>query len=168
MSAETRLTAFGNQLVEVHYWLRDMLDELQEGVDDYFAGRGLPATDLRAHCLTFCAALTRHHTGEDGGAFPVIARDHPELRRVISELRTDHNQIDWLLGNLRKLLEGLPAEPDPAMAASVRAELEALSAVMRTHFIYEEKKLFSVLNGMEVPQWRADPPVFLHHDDEQH
>ncbi len=164
--AHSRLTAFGNQLVEVHYWLRNELDDLRDGVEDYFAGRGLPTTDLRAHCLAFCSALTRHHTGEDRGAFPVIAEEYPELRKVISELKTDHNQIEWILGNLRKLLDSLPAEPDPVTAASVRAELEALSAIMQTHFIYEEKKLLSALNEMEVPEWRAERPAFLRHDDE--
>ncbi|WP_328459282.1 hemerythrin domain-containing protein [Actinoplanes sp. NBC_00393] len=163
--AHRRLTAFGHQLIEVHVWLRDLLDDLANGLDGYFAGRGLPATDLRAHCLAFCSALTRHHTGEDRGAFPAIAEEFPELRPVLTELRTDHNQIEWLLGNLRKLLDGLPEQPDPAAEAAVRAELEALSAVLQTHFIYEEKRLIAALNGMSVPEWREQRPAFLLHDD---
>lgn len=163
--AYSRLTAFGTQLLEVHIWLREMLDDLADGIDDYFGGRGLPPTDLRAHCLAFCSALTRHHTGEDRTAFPAIAEEFPELGKVLAELRTDHNQIEWLLGNLRKLLDTLPEQPDPAAEASVRAELNALSSVMQTHFIYEEKKLISVLNGMNVPGWRERPPAFLLHDD---
>ncbi|BAL90268.1 hypothetical protein AMIS_50480 [Actinoplanes missouriensis 431] len=164
--AHSRLAAFGNQLIEVHVWLREFMEDLRDGVDDYFDGRGLPPIDLRAHCLAFCSALTRHHTGEDRVAFPAIAEEFPELRKVLSELRTDHNQIEWILGNLRKLLGSLPEKPDPAAAAPVRAELEALSAILQTHFIYEEKKLISVLNGMDVPEWRADPPAFLRHDAE--
>ncbi|MEU4426741.1 hemerythrin domain-containing protein [Actinoplanes sp. NPDC024001] len=163
--AHQRLAAFGNQLIEVHVWLRELLDDLTDGLDDYFAGRGLPATDLRAHCLAFCSALARHHTGEDRGAFPAIAEEFPELRPVLTELKTDHNQIEWLLGNLRKLLDGLPEQPDPAAQTRVRAELDALSAVMQTHFIYEEKKLISVLNGMDVPAWRERPPAFLLRED---
>lgn len=159
--AAGRLTAFGNQLVEVHIWLREQLEELRENIDAYFAGESLPPRDLRAHCLSFCSALTRHHTGEDGGAFPVIAEEFPELRAVIAQLKTDHNQIDWILGNLEKLLGNLPAEPDPGTAARVRAELEGLSAIMETHFTYEERKLLSVLNSMDVPRWRADRPDFL-------
>jgi hemerythrin-like domain-containing protein len=164
--ARSRLAAFGNQLIEVHIWLREQLDELRDNVDAYFAGEGVPPRDLRVHCLTFCSALTRHHTGENGGAFPVIAEEFPELRRVISELKTDHNQIDWILGNLEKLLASLPTDPDPATAARVRAELEGLSAIMETHFSYEEKKLISVLNSMDVPQWRADRPAFLRTGDD--
>ncbi|MEV1289267.1 hemerythrin domain-containing protein [Micromonospora sp. NPDC049679] len=159
--ASGRLTAFGNQLIEVHIWLREQLEDLRDNVDAYFAGEGLPPRDLRAHCLTFCSALTRHHSGEDGGAFPLIADEFPELRTVITELKSDHNRIDWILGNLENLLRSLPTDPDPAAAARVRAELEGLSAIMETHFSYEEKKLISVLNSMDLPQWRADRPDFL-------
>ncbi|MDW5326050.1 hemerythrin domain-containing protein [Plantactinospora sp. KLBMP9567] len=162
--ASSRLTAFGNQLIEVHIWLRELLAELRDNVDGYFAGDGPPPRDLRVHCLSFCTALTRHHTGEDGGAFPVIADEFPELRQVITELKTDHNRIDWILGNLEKLLRGLPAEPDPATATRVRAELEGLSAIMETHFTYEERKLVSVLNSLDLPDWRRDRPTFLHSD----
>jgi iron-sulfur cluster repair protein YtfE (RIC family) len=161
--ASSRLTAFGNQLIEVHIWLREQLEDLRDNIDAYFAGRSLPPRDLQVHCLTFCSALRRHHTGEDGGAFPVIAGEYPELRKVISELKTDHNRIDWILGNLEKLLGGLPADPDPdpATAARVRAELEGLSAIMETHFVYEEKKLISVLNSMDLPEWQTVRPDFL-------
>ncbi|EHK88773.1 hemerythrin domain-containing protein [Saccharomonospora azurea] len=164
--AAERLTSFGTQLLEVHIWLREMLEDLQDHIDDYVAGKGLPPRDLRAHCLSFCTALSRHHTGEDKNAFPVIAERFPELRTVLSDLRTDHNQLDWLLNRLQNLLDGLPAEPDPSTAATVREEVEALSAIMQTHFLYEEKKLFSVLNSMDVPEWRENRPSFLEIDDD--
>jgi hypothetical protein len=32
---------------------------------------------------------------------------------------------------------------------------------METHFIYEERKLLSVLNSMDEPQWRTGRPDFL-------
>jgi hemerythrin-like domain-containing protein len=164
--ASDRLTAFGNQLIEVHIWLREQLADLRDNVDAYFAGQGLPPRDLRVHCLAFCSALTRHHSGEDGGAFPVIAEEFPELGKVISELKTDHNRIEWILGSLGKLLGNLPTDPDPATAANVRAELEGLTAIMETHFIYEEKKLISVLNSMDRPQWRTVRPDFLLTEDD--
>jgi hypothetical protein len=159
--AGRRVTAFGNQLIEVHIWLREQLEDLRDDVDAYFDGGALPSRDLRAHCLSFCSALTRHHTGEDGGPFALIADEIPELRPVILELKTDHNRIDWILGTLEKVLSGLPADPDQAIAAYVRAELEGLAAIMETHFTYEERKLVSVLNGLDVPQWRTDRPGFL-------
>ncbi|MCS7480656.1 hemerythrin domain-containing protein [Umezawaea endophytica] len=156
-----RLTAFGHQLIEVHVWLRGRLEDLRDDVDAYFAGDGPLPRDLRAHCLSFCSALTRHHTGEDRVAFPEIAEEFPELRPVITQLKTDHNRIDWILGALDKLLAGLPDEPDQAARTRVIAELEGLSAIMETHFTYEEKKLLTVLNGLDVPGWRAERPDFL-------
>ncbi|GAA0391680.1 hypothetical protein Acor_18250 [Acrocarpospora corrugata] len=165
-SAANRLTSFGTQLLEVHIWLREMLEDLRDSIDAYFNGNGLPPRDLRAHCLSFCTALTRHHTGEDRGAFPTIAEDFPDLRKVLSDLRADHNQLDWLLGNLQNLLESLPEKPDPTTASKVREEVTALSAIMQTHFIYEEKQLISVLNSMDVPEWHENRPDFLQIDDE--
>ncbi len=53
-----RLAAFGNQLIEIHIWLREELALLREDVDAYLDGRGGRPRELRAHCLTFCSALT--------------------------------------------------------------------------------------------------------------
>jgi len=162
--ASSRLAAFGNQLIEVHIWLREQLEDLRDNVEAYFAGAGVPPRELGVHCVAFCSALNRHHTGEDGGAFPVIAREFPELSAVIAELKTDHNRITWILGSLERLLAGLPQVPDPTTATRIRAELEGLSALMETHFGYEEKKLLAALNSMELPQWRARRPDFLRTD----
>jgi hypothetical protein len=56
-----RLTALGDELFRIHDSLRAELRRLQDGVRD-------PGRPLAVHCLAFCAALTRHHTGEDAGA----------------------------------------------------------------------------------------------------
>ena len=92
-----RLTAFGNQLIEVHLWLREELTRLRESVDSYLDGHGERPRELRAHCLTFCSALSRHHTGEDDGAFPVLAEQFPELRPVLEELARDHHMVTGIL-----------------------------------------------------------------------
>ncbi|MFI7602758.1 hemerythrin domain-containing protein [Actinoplanes sp. NPDC049681] len=156
-----RLLAFGNQLMEVHILLRDELADLRDNVDAYFAGRGGPPRDLRTHCLAFCAGLRRHHTGEDQEAFPEILTHFPELHGLIVQLRTDHNRIEWTMHNLEKLLQELPDEPSPADATRFRAELDSMTAIMETHFRYEEKKLRSVLDSLDIPRWRTDPPAFL-------
>jgi hemerythrin-like domain-containing protein len=107
-----RLTAFGNQLIEVHLWLREELARLREDVDSYLDGGERPR-ELRAHCLTFCSALSRHHTGEDDGAFPVLAEQFPELRPVLEELRRDHHMVAGILRRLEELLGSLGSDPDP-------------------------------------------------------
>jgi hypothetical protein len=153
-----RVRAFGNQLIEVHIWLREELEQLHEDVDAYLDGHGGLPRKLQAHCLTFCSAVHRHHTGEDGGAFLVLADQFPELRPVLEELKRDHNMVSWLLGNLQKLLSDLGPESDPA---SIRAELDGLSSLLETHFTYEERQLVSALNAVSRPDWDVSKPDFL-------
>ncbi|MEO3775565.1 hypothetical protein ABGB16_01690 [Micromonospora sp. B11E3] len=77
-----RLLALGHQLIEIHTWLREELTRLREGLGPE-SGADPPdgrLRSLRAHCLVFCSALTRHHGGEDAGAFRVLAERTPELR----------------------------------------------------------------------------------------
>ncbi|WP_305786938.1 hemerythrin domain-containing protein [Symbioplanes lichenis] len=114
-SAEwARFAAFGTQLVAVHQRLRDMLDDLQDGVV--------------LSCVGFCAALTAHHTQEDREVFPLLAAKHPELRDFLGQLRRDHEVI-------------------AAMLREEPLDLGALTAVLRTHFAGEEKRLVDVLNS---------------------
>ncbi|MFI6738650.1 hemerythrin domain-containing protein [Nonomuraea sp. NPDC050451] len=152
-----RLAAFGNQLIDVHLWLREQLTALREDVETYLGGGALPR-DLRTHCLTFCSALERHHTGEDGGAFPELARGFPELRPVLEELRRDHLLVEDSLRRLQALLDGLGQEHDPVR---VRGELDSLAALMETHFVYEEKRIVAALNALDAPEWRRARPAFL-------
>ncbi|MEU7511205.1 hemerythrin domain-containing protein [Streptomyces sp. NPDC042898] len=152
-----RLAAFGNQLVDVHIWLREELGRLREDVDSFLSGDGDRPKDLRAHCLAFCTALTRHHTAEDQGVFPVLAAAYPALRPVLDELARDHEQVEEILLRFQSLLDELPADmenvtaPDPAEARRVKGELEGLIALVESHFTYEEKKLVSALNELDTP-----------------
>jgi iron-sulfur cluster repair protein YtfE (RIC family) len=145
-----RLTAFGNQLIEIHLWLREELARLREDVDSYLAGSSERPRALQAHCLTFCSALSRHHIGEDDAAFPVLAAQFPELRPAIRELQHDHHLVAGILRNLEGLLGGLVAGPGPAEAQRVRSELDGLAALLESHFVYEEKKLVAALNSLNA------------------
>jgi hypothetical protein len=119
-----RLAAYGNQMKYVHTRLRDLLDDLRDGV-----------VPFATHCVAFCAEVTRHHTGEDETVFPLLAARHPELRDFLAELRRDHEVIAGMLERVR-------TGRDPG-------ELEALAAVLETHFRGEEKRLVEVLNAVE-------------------
>jgi hypothetical protein len=160
-----RLAAFGNQLIEVHLWLRDELAALRADVDAYFdhldggRGGGSRPRDLRTHCLTFCSALDRHHTGESHTAFPALAEQFPELRPVIEELLRDHQLVEDSMHRLTDLLAGLDREVDLVRA---RRELDSLAALIETHFVYEEKRIVAALNGLNVPDWDRSRPGFLH------
>ncbi|WP_433126081.1 hemerythrin domain-containing protein [Micromonospora sp. CA-240977] len=132
-----RLAAVGNQMIEIHLWLSAELARLRASPDT-------PSRDLRAHCLTFCAALGRHHTGEDAGAFHLLAEQVPELRPVIANLITDHQVVAGILERVEALLGGDTAVP----VAQLRAELDGLAALLESHFRYEEKRLVTALNAL--------------------
>jgi iron-sulfur cluster repair protein YtfE (RIC family) len=150
---DDRITAFGNQLIDMHIWLREELDRLREDVDGYLAGGGAGERprELRAHCLTFCSLLTGHHTGEDDGVFPTIAEQFPALRPVLEELTRDHRLVADALRELERLVGGLGPVTDPAEARRIRSELDTLAALLETHFTYEEKKLVAALNALGTP-----------------
>ncbi|MFI1628999.1 hemerythrin domain-containing protein [Streptomyces noursei] len=164
MTPHGRLKAFGNQLVEVHLWLREELAALREDVDSYLAG-GTRLRELRTHCLTFCSALNRHHIGEDQVAFPEMAEQYPELRPVLEELRRDHQLVEDSLRRLDVLVGELDQAKDPA---EVRREMDSLAALMETHFVYEEKRIVAALNALNVPDWEGSMPDFLLTDDAEH
>jgi iron-sulfur cluster repair protein YtfE (RIC family) len=148
-----RLLAFGTQLVETHLWLRDELDQLRDDVDAYLSGDGSSDAaarprDLRAHCLTFCSALSRHHLAEDDNAFPAVAAEFPELRPTLEQLTHDHHVVADILTRIEALVADLAPTSDPAEAERVNTELEGLSAILETHFRFEEKRLVDAYNAM--------------------
>ncbi|MEU8182620.1 hemerythrin domain-containing protein [Micromonospora sp. NPDC049044] len=137
-----RLAAVGNQMIEIHLWLSAELARLRATLDT--SGDVRASRDLRAHCLTFCTALGRHHTGEDTGAFELLAEQVPELRPVIANLITDHEVVAGILARVEALLTDDTAVPRPEL----RAELDGLAALLESHFRYEEKRLVGALNAL--------------------
>jgi len=126
---DDRLTAFGNQLIESHIRLRELLSDLRDGT---YTG-----IDLRTHCLAFCSMLTKHHAAEDADGFPVVAQHYPVLRPVLAELSRDHRQIAEVLDRLKD-------------GSTMGVELDTLAALLETHLVYEEKKLVAALNELRV------------------
>lgn len=147
-NAHDRLAAFGDEMVEIHDWLRDELARLREETDAHLTGRGERPRHLRAHCLAFCAAVAGHHQGEDSGAFDLLDRDFPELRPTVELLRHDHVLVGGLLKSMRRVLDGIPADPDEAAARRIRAELDGLSAILESHFAFEERRIVAALNSL--------------------
>jgi hypothetical protein len=136
-----RFLAYGNQLIDIHVSLRDMLADLREGI--------VPAAELGVHCLAFCAAVTRHHTGEDTQVFPVLAGRHPGLRAFLAGLERDHQVIAGLLTAVSAVARELRHEQAAGRVAELRQQLDGLAAVLETHFIGEEKRLVAVLNALD-------------------
>ncbi|MFI7637650.1 hemerythrin domain-containing protein [Nonomuraea sp. NPDC049400] len=158
---DERLKAFGNQLINVHAWLREELAKLRDDVDAHLAGNPARPRELPAHCLAFCSALERHHTGEDAAAFPALAEQFPELRPVLQELTRDHQFVSDILRRLQKLLDDLGNNNAAVQPRHVQAELDGLAALLESHFTYEERKIVAALNALDAPGWEDAPPAFL-------
>jgi hypothetical protein len=157
-----QLTAFGNQLLAVHGWLREQLGRLRDATED---GAAADATfDLRAHCFAFCSALDGHHTLEDSAVFQALLAENPQLKDVIAELSRDHEQIATLLQQLQTVADALADEPSPAELQRLRTELDTLAALVESHFTYEERKIVTALNrltGGDLAPY-ADPALADH------
>jgi hemerythrin-like domain-containing protein len=142
VDSSARLTALGYQLIETHARLLESLDDIRDG--------GAPPRDLATHCLTFCAAVTRHHTEEDGTVFPALAARHPELREVLDGLEHDHQVMAGMLHRVSELAGRI--DTDGALA-----ELDGLAALLESHFAWEERRVVDALNALPPgelrPQW---------------
>ncbi|MFK0249656.1 nitroreductase/quinone reductase family protein [Amycolatopsis azurea] len=144
---DDRVQGMGDFLVEVHEWLREEIKTLRAGVDDLAAGRADSLTmekSLRAHCVSFCEALTKHHTGEDMGAFPMLAQRFPALAPALTKLGEDHVVVAELQKRIRELVEGyVHGESDPGR---LRDDFDALAGKLEAHFADEERTVVTALN----------------------
>ncbi|SDS93100.1 Hemerythrin HHE cation binding domain-containing protein [Friedmanniella luteola] len=137
-----RATAWAAQLRAVHVRLREALELARDALE-----RGAtpsPGQDLHVYCVGFCAALSGHHRAEDGGLFPAIEQEHPQLADTLRYLRQDHAQLEHLLGSLAAAVER--GEPTP----SLLRHLGGVEAIMESHFRYEERQLLGVLDGLDL------------------
>ncbi len=129
-----RVAALGDELLRIHDSLRAELRRLQDGVRE-------PGRPLAVDCLAFCAALTRHHTGEDAGAFPALAARFPELRPLLEKMAEDHELISGIVARI----EEVAASGAPAPAG----ELDGLAAIMESHFSFEERRIRDALDELD-------------------
>ncbi|WP_338692848.1 nitroreductase/quinone reductase family protein [Streptomyces sp. Q6] len=150
---EERVKGMGDWIVEVHDWLRGELDTLRTRVDrmieaDTDAIERTPpdlAQQMRAHCLSFCGALSRHHGGEDRALFPQLAEEFPALAPALEQLAEEHKAVAQVQEKIQHLVDGfVPGESD---AVRLRADLERLANQLETHFRYEEETIVTALNA---------------------
>ncbi|MFJ4792099.1 nitroreductase/quinone reductase family protein [Kitasatospora purpeofusca] len=145
------MASLADKVLEVHDWLRAQLRQLRAETEAHLAGDAGRAPSLglqiRRHCLAFCQGLTVHHTGEDRGVFPALARSHPELRGVLEQLAEEHRTVARLKDELVALVSDLgPAEPEAFRAALARTADE-----LESHLAREERELLPALAGIPFP-----------------
>ncbi|MFB8005020.1 hemerythrin domain-containing protein [Nocardia sp. NPDC056000] len=140
-----RARALGRELIDTHNWLRGELKRVARELDEHRDGTlVLPLRELRGHCLAFCRALTNHHTNEDRTSFPVLAQRFPELAPVLTELSADHRLVADILTRMTTLLTDVQAET----LAAVRSEIMGLSAILESHFQWEERRITAALDDL--------------------
>ncbi|MFF3005318.1 hemerythrin domain-containing protein [Kitasatospora sp. NPDC057940] len=152
-----RLVALSLQLSRAHQELRRQIGRIRDGI-----GQRRPDGDtLRTHCLAFCAALTAHHQGEDEGMFAQLVREHPQLAGTVAKLVEDHEMIAAILTRVRELADHAAesAGPPGEGLEAVGRELDGLTAIMESHFAYEERTISKALDG-ETPEGSWPDQVF--------
>jgi hypothetical protein len=141
VAAPDRVAALSEQLIQVHQALRERLAALRRDLAD---GAAIP-DDLLTHCLSCCAAIHAHHTGEDERLLPRLAAAAPELGPVIGNLIEDHALVSDILRRIRELLApGQDTEP-----GTLARELDGLTAILESHFGYEERRLSQALDELD-------------------
>ena len=141
--------------MHVHQALRERLAALRReaagGAGHRAADSGI-GEDLLSHCLSFCAAIHTHHTGEDSQLLPALRAAAPELAPVIDNIAEDHALDAGILRQVRDLLSPgrAPSGPD----ALVR-ELDGLIAILESHFSYEERRIAKALDTLGSQAWTA-------------
>lgn len=148
---KTRLVARSDELRGVHTRLRRTLELTRRAIGSGGPAPGL-SRDLLLFCHGFCTALTRHHEGEDRDLFPAIAAAHPEMRGTLRKLEQDHAMIAHLVTALVAEIAAEASVPD------LLRHLEGISAIMESHFRYEERQLLAVLETLALD---ADPAQVL-------
>ena len=134
----TRIAALGDELVRIHDSLRADVHRLRTGAAE--AGR-----PLATHCLAFCAAMTRHHTGEETGAFPALAARFPDLQPLLDKMAEDHVLIAGIVARVDEIARELADDSSPRLTA----ELDGLSAIMESHFAFEERRIRHALDALD-------------------
>lgn len=156
----SRARASSRQLAQVHDTLREQLETIRywldgdrTGVDGRPVGPAVdPARDLLTYCHGFCRALTAHHEGEDSGLFVALRAARPDLGAVIAKLVEDHQLIATILERVKALVDEAPGA-DTARREAIGGELDGLSAIMESHFRFEERRIGAALDGLPDDAW---------------
>jgi hypothetical protein len=146
-------------LIDVHSARRAELSRLRAGIEEVASG-DTDANALRsffnrmtirqnhwalgAFCMSYCHAVTVHHTIEDRSMFPHLARADARLDAVIARLGDEHQTITGVLDRIDGALVAL-VEGESGAMDGVRASVDLLTDAMRSHLSYEERELVEPL-----------------------
>lgn len=126
--------SMGGALLAVHDAFRRELALVRKEIR---ASGGTLGAQLRVNCLTVCAGLRNHHTGEDLMLFPHLRNRYPEMGPVMDRLAREHEAIAALLARLKEAVAG--------GGAGVADEVDRLAEELEAHLRYEEENLIPLL-----------------------
>src|SRR5271165_250783 len=147
--ASDRAVALSEQLIRAHRTLRERLASVRGEVAGGTARAAGPGA-LLSHCLSFCTAIQAHHAGEDSHLFPALRAAAPELAPMIGKLMEDHALVAGILQQVRALLAA--ARP-PAAPGTLLRELDGLTAILESHFSFEERRIAASLDALGPGAW---------------
>ncbi|MEU5342443.1 nitroreductase/quinone reductase family protein [Streptomyces sp. NPDC020766] len=131
-------TSMGQGLKVIHDAFRRELALIRK---EFSAAGPTLGAQLRVNCLTLCAGLHNHHTGEELGIFPFLADSRPELAPALARLRKEHEHIAALTAELKRIIGDDSADPQHA-----RWEVDRLTTELENHLAYEEEQLIPALD----------------------
>ncbi|MCW2600934.1 MAG: hypothetical protein JWM02_2763 [Frankiales bacterium] len=166
MTAQESRTEAGRRMVEqlrlAHRPLRSDIAQLgvaigmleqaalaAEPVREIVAGLtvGQFAWQIKTRCEYFCDHLTLHHGIEDERMLPVMQRQFPELRSVVTRLKDEHEQVSMLILEISTAARDLRSD-DAESVSRLRGHLERLATLLARHLDYEEASLFPYFEQM--------------------
>jgi iron-sulfur cluster repair protein YtfE (RIC family) len=106
-----------------------------------------PLTGLDELRVFLVKTLHHHHESEDNVLWPMITASAPEISDSLTQLSTEHDELDAALD----LLESLPVRQDGDRAA-LRNAAVVVRDVVHLHLEHEEPLLFPALRAHVTPQ----------------
>ncbi|MDT5162564.1 MAG: hypothetical protein QOC90_2874 [Mycobacterium sp.] len=105
------------------------------------------AWQIKTRCEYFCDHLSLHHGIEDARMLPVMQRQFPQLRSVITRLKDEHEQVSVLILEISTAARDLRSD-DADSVSRLRGYLEVLATLLAGHLDYEEASLFPYFERM--------------------
>ena len=156
----------GSHLAAIHrmhlrdlYYIGKLLDQVKLGiVKPSNLLRRVASASLTENMRTFgtlwgreCQVLNFHHNAEENSIFPQLEQQQIEsLNLVVARLKEEHLVVHELLDRLQGASRRLVSEQSETNFSYAEAVFKQLTAVVKSHFGYEETELRDAL-GKFVP-----------------
>ena len=156
----------GSHLAAIHrmhlrdvYYIGKLLEQVKAGsINPSNLSQRVSSASLTENMRTFgtlcgreCQVLNFHHNAEENSIFPQLEQQQIEsLNLVVARLKEEHIVVHELLDRLQEASHRLVSEQSETNFSYAEAVFKQLTAVVKSHFGYEETELRDAL-GKFVP-----------------